>query len=318
MSYGIIRVQKFKRQAVTGIQQHNQRLKDHSNTNPDIDFSKSGENYSLEGEGVNFSAEVSKRLVGVSGSRWGTIRRDAVVMSEALVTSDRAFFASLTPEKQKAFFSDALSFLRTQYGRENIFSAVVHLDETTPHMHVTFTPIQRGKLTAKTLFSRTALSGLQTAFFEQVGKKWGLERGEKHVAKRRHLDVADYKRATDFQLETLSISAEEAEAKIVKKGLLSATYESGESIAERLNRKYVWPLARALQEAQQEKKLWHERANFREHLFQEQKELQKGLSPDRIERLRQGIKALSDALKREQQEEREQLHTRQKTRARMR
>lgn len=99
MSFGIVRIQKCKRQAVTGIGIHNQRQKEKSNTNPDIDRTKSQENYYLEGEGVSFTAEVNRRLEGASGSRWGTIRKDAVVLAEALVTSDSSFFASLPQAK---------------------------------------------------------------------------------------------------------------------------------------------------------------------------------------------------------------------------
>lgn len=315
MSYAIIRIQKFKRGAVKGIELHDQRAKDVSHTNPDIDRSKSSQNYTLTGSHADYLRDVDERLGKLSGK---AIRKDAVVMCQALITSDAAFFQTLSQEQQRDFFSRSLDFLRRRYGEENILSATIHMDERTPHMHVNFTPIRDGKLSAFNIFTRQELSKLQTDFSTQVGQRFGLQRGESRALKRKHLDVADYKRATDFQLETLSISDEEAEAKLLKKGLLYSTYETGEVVADRLNRKYVWPLARALQEAQKEAKLWYYRAEFREKLFQEQQELEKGLSPERVERLRQGIKALSDALKREQQEERELLRTRQKTRSRTR
>ncbi len=315
MSYAIIRIQKFKRGAVKGIELHDQRAKDVSHTNPDIDRSKSSQNYTLTGSHADYLREVDERLGKLSGK---AVRKDAVVMCQALITSDAAFFQTLSQEQQRDFFSRSLDFLRRRYGEENILSATIHMDERTPHMHVNFTPIRDGKLSAFNIFTRQELSKLQTDFSTQVGQRFGLQRGESRAIKRKHLDVADYKRATDFQLETLSISDEEAEAKLLKKGLLYSTYETGEVVADRLNRKYVWPLARALQEAQKEAKLWYYRAEFREKLFQEQQELEKGLSPERVKRLRQGMKALSDALKLEQQEERELLRTRQKTRSRTR
>ena len=289
--------------------------KDVSHTNPDIDRTKSSQNYTLTGSHADYLREVDERLGKLSGK---AVRKDAVVMCQALITSDAAFFQTLSQEQQRDFFSRSLDFLRRRYGEENILSATIHMDERTPHMHVNFTPIRDGKLSAFGIFTRQELSKLQTDFSTQVGQRFGLQRGESRAIKRKHLDVADYKRATDFQLETLSISDEEAEAKLLKKGLLYSTYETGEVVADRLNRKYVWPLARALQEAQKEAKLWYYRAEFREKLFQEQQELEKGLSPERVKRLRQGMKALSDALKLEQQEERELLRTRQKTRSRTR
>ncbi len=315
MSYAIIRIQKFKRGAVKGIELHDQRAKDVSHTNPDIDRTKSSQNYTLTGSHADYLREVDERLGKLSGK---AIRKDAVVMCQALITSDTAFFHTLSQEQQRDFFSRSLDFIKRRYGEENVLSATIHMDESTPHMHVNFTPIRDGKLSAFSIFTRQELTNLQTDFSTQVGQRFGLQRGASRALKRKHLDVADYKRMTDFQLETLSISDEEAEAKLIKKGLLYSTYETGEVVADRLNRKYVWPLARALKEAKQTAKLWYERANFREKMFQEQMQLEKGLSPKRVERLKQGIKALSDALKLEQQEEREQLRLRQKTRSRTR
>lgn len=315
MSYAIIRIQKFKRGAVKGIELHDQRAKDVSHTNPDIDRTKSGQNYTLTGSHADYLREVDERLGKLSGK---AVRKDAVVMCQALITSDAAFFQTLSQEQQRDFFSRSLDFIRRRYGEENVLSATIHMDERTPHMHVNFTPIRDGKLSAFSIFTRQELAKLQTDFSTQVGQRFGLQRGESRALKRKHLDVADYKRLTHEGLDRLAIAPEELIPKVLKKGLLSKIVESETMIAGRLNQKYIWPMARELQERRAEESLWRYRAAIREKAFQELQQLQKGLSPERVERLRQGIKALSDALKREQQEEREQLHTRQKTRSRMR
>ena len=63
MSYGIIRVQKFKVAAVTGIQIHDKREKETSNTNPDIDYSKSNQNYSLiEADERPFQTQIKEKI----------------------------------------------------------------------------------------------------------------------------------------------------------------------------------------------------------------------------------------------------------------
>lgn len=54
-------------------------------------------------------------------------------------------------EKQQAFFRQSLDFIANRYGKENILSAVIHMDEKTPHMHVDLTPIRDGRLTAKAI-----------------------------------------------------------------------------------------------------------------------------------------------------------------------
>jgi len=66
-------------------------------------------------------------------------------------------------------------------GSDNIFSAVVHIDEKTPHMHLCFTPITKdGRLSAKEIIgNRTQLTKWQDAFFAHMVKSFpNIERGE--------------------------------------------------------------------------------------------------------------------------------------------
>ena len=53
------------------------------------------------------------------------------------------------------------------------FSAVVHKDETTPHMHVNFVPLKNGKLTAKEVIgNRKDLELMQDKFFSKSIKRF--------------------------------------------------------------------------------------------------------------------------------------------------
>lgn len=56
----------------------------------------------------------------------------------------------------------------------NIISALVHVDETTHHMHLNLMPVLDGRLCSKRLFDKVALGELQTYIHEDVGKRWGL------------------------------------------------------------------------------------------------------------------------------------------------
>ena len=69
------------------------------------------------------------------------MRRDSVMMVETLITASPEFMNSLPPEEQKEYFTRALEFLSERVGKQNILSAVVHMDEKTPHMHLCFVPI---------------------------------------------------------------------------------------------------------------------------------------------------------------------------------
>ena len=113
-------------------------------------------------------------------------------MCSFVVGSDREFFKSLSVREQAKFFADCTWFFADRYGEGNIISAVVHMDETTPHLHLNLIPIADGRLCAKTLFDRKELQSLQTDLYEAVGMKWNLQRG-KEGSQAKHLSTAEYK-----------------------------------------------------------------------------------------------------------------------------
>ncbi|PEO07861.1 MobV family relaxase [Bacillus toyonensis] len=193
MSYAICRMQKFKMRDVKGIQIHNQREKE-SHTNYDIESERTHLNYDLHNDShIDYLKTVKDKIEqNVETNR--AIRKDAVVMCEFVVTSDREFFDVLDmidPAQQKVFFKEAYSFLKNRYGEQNIVHAAVHLDEKTPHMHVGMVPVtEENKLSAKQIFNRKELVSLQDDFHaHMVEKGFYLERGvssdKKHVEMRK-------------------------------------------------------------------------------------------------------------------------------------
>ena len=97
----------------------------------------------------------------------------------------------LPPEEQKAYFTRALDFIAERVGKGNILSAIVHMDEKTPHMHLCFVPITpEGKLSAKAfLGNQKKLSEWQTAYHERMSSRWKeLERGQTSmITGRKHI-----------------------------------------------------------------------------------------------------------------------------------
>ena len=115
------------------------------------------------------------------------------MMNSFVVGSDKTFFDKLSKMQRYIFFENCAKFFAERYGEENIISAVVHLDETTPHMHLNLMPITSdGRLCSKQLFDKPQLQKLQTDFYEEVGKKYGLHRG-KEGSQRKHLSTAEFK-----------------------------------------------------------------------------------------------------------------------------
>ncbi|WP_207472065.1 MobV family relaxase [Paracoccus fontiphilus] len=107
------------------------------------------------------------------------IRSNAVHGLEYFVGGSPEALKAMSRQEQDAYFSDALNWLKARHGAENVLSAVIHRDETTPHMTVMTIPLdERGKLNARAIVgSRERLSAMQTDFAERVGKVHGLERG---------------------------------------------------------------------------------------------------------------------------------------------
>lgn len=200
MSYGIIRIQKMSRGLVKGIQIHDQREKDHSNTNSDIDFQKSYLNYDLcNTEKINFNQLVKSRINELNLKK--AVRKDAIVMCQCLITSDNSFFNKMSDEEQNKFFEKAYKFICDKYGKQNIISATVHNDEKTPHIHVNFVPVTfDGRLCAKDLFTRKNLSMLHDEFYRfNQENGYNLERGESKETKQIHLDTEEYKLKTAYK-----------------------------------------------------------------------------------------------------------------------
>ena len=221
-------MEKYKRGDIVGIERENERDENYKSTkNPQIDKSRTHLNYHTLPYGKKYLAFIDERIKELAPKR--KIKDDAVLITSFILGSDKEFFDGITPETQKRFFSDCTEFFSERYGKENVVSAVVHLDESTPHLHFNLMPVTGGRLCAKELFDRTALRELQTDFYEVVGKKYGLKRG-KEGSTAKHLDTVAFKTKKMTEAAEAKIrEAEEAQtaAKPVKE--LLESYESAKS-----------------------------------------------------------------------------------------
>lgn len=178
MPYAILRFQKRKAGSVASCERHNERKKEAYKSNPDIDTERSKDNYHLvPPPRYTYKKEIN-RMVKEAGCK---VRRDSVMMVETLITASPEFMNSLPPEEQKEYFTRALEFLSERVGKQNILSAVVHMDEKTPHMHLCFVPLtEDGRLSAKDIMgNKKKLTWWQDEFWKHMVKKFpDLERGE--------------------------------------------------------------------------------------------------------------------------------------------
>ena len=221
-------MEKYKRADIVGIERENERDENYKSTrNPQIDKSKTRLNYHTVPYEKKYLAFIDERIKQLSPKR--KIKDDAVLVTSFILGSDKEFFDRITAEQQKQFFADCTDFFSERYGEENVISAVVHLDESTPHLHFNLMPVTGGRLCAKVLFDRTALRDLQTDFYEAVGKEYGLERGKEGSAAK-HLDTVAYKTKKMTEAAEAKVrEAEEAQAAAKPVKELLESYESAKS-----------------------------------------------------------------------------------------
>jgi len=185
----------MKSHDLKGIQFHNQRERE-SKTNSDIDKERSHENYDfVNDENIDYNERV-KEIIESQKTGARKTRKDAVLVNELLVTSDRDFFERLDPVEQKRFFEESFKLFSERYGEQNIAYATVHNDEKTPHLHIGVVPMRDGKLQGKNVFNRAELLWMQDKFPEHMQKLgFDLERGEKG-SDRQHIETTKYKKQT--------------------------------------------------------------------------------------------------------------------------
>lgn len=210
MSYAIIRNEKLTRAQAMGAYKHNERkTKNHSNKN--IDSSKTELNYYLKKNELSYIKEFDR--IKEKYNLKGQIRSNSNIMCEMVFTSDQKFFDEIGYKESQRYFKESYDFIckYKDLGEQNIISAVVHMDEDTPHMHLLFIPVvhttdKQGnkidKVCSRDFWrGKNSYRDLQNAYFKHISEKgFKLERGELvEVTNREHYSVQEFKKITNFE-----------------------------------------------------------------------------------------------------------------------
>ena len=174
--YAILRFAKYKGPEITNIEAHDERTKETYASNPDIDPSRTHLNFHLVEPSGRYRSE-AERQIREAGCR---TRTDSVRLVETMVTASPEFFQGKKRSEIREFFQAALDFIKQKQNPDTIISAVVHMDEKTPHMHLSFVPLtEDGRLCAKEIIgNKKKLTQWQDAFWEHMVRKFpDLERG---------------------------------------------------------------------------------------------------------------------------------------------
>lgn len=195
MAYAIMRINKCKMGAVGRLEKHHEREKEEYKSNPDINLSLSQNNFHLKTPTGSYRNMILQRIQEVGCK----VRKDSVVMQDSICTASPEFFKGKSLHDISVFFQMAYRFYEKTFGEENILSAVVHLDEKSPHMHVCFVPITKdGRLSSKTIIGGPAgLVKLQDLFYEHMAYHFpNIKRGlPKRITHREHLPTYLFKNA---------------------------------------------------------------------------------------------------------------------------
>ena len=208
--HAILRFAKYKGPTVSRIEAHNERTKETYASNPDINTELSKHNFHPVVPNGKYR-DISNRIIREAGCR---IRKDSVTAVEALITASPEFFEKKSRKEIHEFFSYAVDFMKSKQNPDTYISAVVHVDEKTPHMHLCFVPITTdGRLSAKDIIgNKKRLTQWQDEFWSYMVKKYpDFERGESasltgrtHIPPRLFKQAARLTRQKDKLMELIS------------------------------------------------------------------------------------------------------------------
>ncbi|MCA9766583.1 MAG: plasmid recombination protein [Carnobacterium sp.] len=194
-------------------------------SNEDIDLDKTKDNYDLVDSDENLYNQVKNRVAALkeSGSR---VQKNSVVMYSNILTVSAEQAEIWGEEKTDDYFKACYDFFSEEFGRQNVVSAKIHKDETAPHMHLHFIPVNKenGKLQARISMNKAKINYIHDELPKYLQERdFEVERGagkkEKNIE-----DIHEYKEIQklkeEVQKQKKELNKELDEIKIAKMPLL--------------------------------------------------------------------------------------------------
>lgn len=180
--------------------------------NKDIDLSKTHLNYDLVESNLNLYQRVKKRVEEVREN--SRIQKNSVVDVSNIITLNKEQFEEWEEDKSKEYFREVYNYFCDEFGKENVVSAKVHMDETTPHMHLHFVPIKDGKLQCRSVLNQSRFNKVHTNAPKYLQEKgFNVVRGNGKTKERGNIDnIHEYKKEIENilsnELKNLKIDLE--------------------------------------------------------------------------------------------------------------
>lgn len=181
--FNVIKCYKIKKDGLYKVSNHTHRTKLTEAEQARINHANTPNNKVLVGS--NVSADIRNRVKNYATNK---LRKDAVFAEHYVISASPEFFKKY-PGKLDEWVDEQISFLKAEFG-PNLTTAVLHLDESTPHVEAFVTPIIANPKTGRLELNRKAFNNergglnsfkaLQTRH-AQHNQKFGLKRGEPKV-----------------------------------------------------------------------------------------------------------------------------------------
>lgn len=162
-------------------------------SNEEINLDKTYKNYDLVKSNLNLYQRIKQRVEDVREN--SRIQKNSVVSYSNIITVNKETFKKWGEEKSKEYLEEVYNYFCNEFGKENVVSAKVHLDETTPHMHLHFVPISsEGKLQARKVMTPGRINKVHSEAVKWLQERnFDVVRGKGATGRKNIKDIHKYK-----------------------------------------------------------------------------------------------------------------------------
>ena len=159
---------------------HNHRNRKYIKNHNNIDFNKSNKNIILQDLKYKNADELIESGNNNLKGKSRKLKKNSAFAYEIIV--DCSVMENWSEQDYIRYLEDAYKYLKERFNGQEIVSAVIHMDESKPHLHVVFSYFNKdiGKWNQRNLMKekKTDLNNILNDFQKNVGLKYGLKRGK--------------------------------------------------------------------------------------------------------------------------------------------
>lgn len=174
-----------------------------------IDLDRTHLNYDLVQSELNLYQRAKERVDQLKSEN-KRVQKNSVITYSNIITIPESVAKEMSNDQMHDYFKTCHDYFVDRFGKENVLSSKIHLDESTPHMHLHFMPVDKetGRLQARTTMNKAALNEIHDEIPERLrAKGFDVVRGSGEKTKEK-LDIHQYKAKKEFEKEVESLGKE--------------------------------------------------------------------------------------------------------------